>query len=696
MTDQDQMPDDMPSDAPRFRSLGSGYEAVISFLGVVSVIAAVYYMFNLGSGPELAVTLDLILVQFRFFTFDLPPLYTPLETEYFFIVIGLMVPFTYLIYPAVPGAHSDRVPWYDWVLAAASAGLCIWMALHAREALNLAWTYVAPLHAQWLALLFGVMMLEAARRTGGNVLAILIAIFGTYPIWASFAPPPLDAITTPPLATAAFQVYSAEGLVGIPLKAFAGLVVGYLIFGAALQVTGAGKFFLEVAFAIMGHVRGGPAKVAILSSGLMGSVSGSVITNIITTGTMTIPAMKRVGFRASYAGGVEACASTGGVLMPPVMGATAFVMAVNIERPYAEIVIAALIPSILYYLGLFIQIDAYAARYGLKGLPREELPSLWDAVKRGWYHLFAFVYLLYLLLYWRLESTAPFFATFALIVVHQLYHLATDRSGVWGFRDYAAFFAAVYRLFVELVGLLVGIGLIIGGVTLTGKIGSFAHELISVAGDSVLLLLAMGAITSFILGMGMTITAAYIFLAVTLAPALEQAGLNRLAVHLFVLYWGMLSFITPPVAIGSFAAASVASAPPMKTGLESMRLGTIIYFIPFFFALNPTLILQNPDPIATLTVLASAGVGILFVSAGLQGYLIFVGDIMKTGMFRWPLRALLLIGGLCLASPGGDYIGVSNAQMGMIAAILLIPAIAIAWWLNSQAPRGLDPVPASD
>jgi TRAP transporter 4TM/12TM fusion protein len=470
---------------------------------------------------------------------------------------------------------------------------------------------------------------------------------------------------------------SAESVMGIPLRAFASLVIGFLLFGVALQYTGGGKFFINLAFALLGHVRGGPAKVAIFSSGLMGSMSGSVITNVLTTGVLSIPAMRRVGFSRSYAAGVEACASTGGVLMPPVMGATAFIMATFLGVPYAQIALAAVVPSVLYFLGLFVQIDAYAARNHLKGLPQAELPSLWRTLKEGWYFVFVFILLIWMLIYMQREAIAPFYATALLLVINQV--LPYQR---WVLDDVGIFLSSAAKLFAELIAILAGVGLLIGALSVTGLSGTIANDLIFLAGGNTLILLLMGAATSFILGIGMTVTAAYIFLAVALAPALIQgAGLNPMAVHLFILYWGMLSFITPPVALGAFAAATVAGARPMETGLQAMRLGSIIYFIPFLFVLNPALILQgSTNEIAV--VLVQAVVGVVLIASALQGYMVLVGDLTRHSLLQWPIRAALIVAGMTMAVPGGGAVPLSNAELTVLATAAGVPAVVLAWWLN--------------
>jgi TRAP-type C4-dicarboxylate transport system permease large subunit len=381
---------------------------------------------------------------------------------------------------------------------------------------------------------------------------------------------------------------SSESLLGIPVQAFAETVIGFLVFGSALMMTGAGKFFINLSFALCGTFRGGAAKVCIFASGLLGMMSGSIVSNVLTAGTMTIPVMKRTGFRPSYAGAIEACASTGAVLAPPVMGATAFVIAQFLGVSYAEVALAATIPALLYYVGLFMQVDAYAARHGLLGLPRSELPTLRQTFREGWYYVFVIALLIFMLLIMKRESHAPFWATLLLLILNQWLN-----KEKWTWATVLKFMEVNGRTFVELIGILAGCGLLIGAFSMTGVISSLAGDLLRLAGDNALMLLAMTAITSLVLGLGLTTTACYIFLAILVGPALEKMGLNKMAVHMFVFYWGMLSSITPPVAIASFAAAGIAGAPAMKTGWESMRVGSIIYFLPFFFVFDPALVLQG-------------------------------------------------------------------------------------------------------
>jgi TRAP transporter 4TM/12TM fusion protein len=444
-------------------------------------------------------------------------------------------------------------------------------------------------------------------------------------------------------------------------------------------MTGAGRFFINLAFALCGTFRGGAAKVCVFASALLGMMSGSVVSNVLTAGTMTIPVMKKTGFRASYAGAIEACASTGAVLAPPVMGATAFVMAQFLNMSYAEVALAAAIPAALYYFGLFMQVDAYAARHHLKGLPRAELPRVWVTLKEGWYFVLVIALLVFMMLVMKRESHAPFYATVLLLALNQAFN--RER---WTWATAAKFLELNGRTFAELVGILAGCGLLIGAFSLTGVVSSLANDMLRIAGNNALLLLAMTALTSLVLGLGLTTTACYIFLAILVGPALEKAGLNKLAVHMFIFYWGMLSAITPPVAIASFAAAGIAGAPPMKTGWESMRVGSIIYFIPFFFVLNPAFVLQG-GAAETLVLSVTCALGIVFICGGIQGYQVWAGDLERTRGAEWPLRILLIVGGMVLAAPGGGLMPLSNAQMISVAAAILAPTMAAAWLLARRA-----------
>jgi TRAP transporter 4TM/12TM fusion protein len=640
----------------RHRTLSPFWRGVVVVTGVAAIVLALNKILNLG-----------FLVG-----------YTLLDNAYLYLLCALLVGTVFLFMPAGARARRDAVPWYDTLLYLLSLFVFLYFAFNASRILNEAWEFSAPSAAVWVAGVGWLLLLEATRRAGGTAVFVVVAAVSLYPVYAGQMPGPIAGLPQPFHTTAAYHFASSESVLGIPTRAFGELVIGFVMFGAVLQYTGAARFFNNIAFALFGMVRGGPAKVSIFASGLMGSVSGSVVSNVLTTGVVTIPAMKRTGFSPAYAGGVEACASTGGVLMPPIMGATAFVMAAFLGVPYTTVVMAALVPSLLFYFGLFVQIDGYAAKNGLRGLPRAELPAIARTLAEGWQYLFVFVLLVWMLLVLQQEALAPFYATALLLVINQLW----PRYRL-GWKKLAELLEGVSKSLAELAALLAGVGLIIGALSVTGLAGTLANDLVYLAGNNIYVLLVMGALTSFIFGMGMTITACYIFLAIVLAPPLVAAGFDPVAVHLFMMYWGMVSFITPPVALASFVAAGLAGAAPLKVGLQSMRLGSTMYFVPFFFVLNPALILRG-DALSIIIVVATAIVGIALIGAALEGYLVGFG-LLGDGPAGWVARLLLLAAGLSMALPGGGELGLSHLQLSALGFVL---AVAALLWSRFTRPRG--------
>lgn len=596
-----------------------------------------------------------------------------IENLYLFLLTAFSLPLVFLAYPMRVGDRGlvgylkfAGVPLLDWLLAILCCGLLMWFATRAQAILAEGWEFAAPVSAQILGGLLWLVILEALRRTGGLPITIIVFVISLYPVVAGIMPGPIRGIATGFGDTLAYHIVSAESAFGIPMRAFGEIVIGFIVFGVALNHTGGGKFFNDVAFALVGRWRGGAAQVGVISSALQGSISGSVISNVISSGVVTIPAMKRTGFRADYAGGVEAVASTGAVLMPPVMGSTAFVMASFLGIPYGDIALAAAVPALLFYFGLMVQVDAYAARLGLRGLSQAELPALGQTLKEGWSYILVFVVLVWLMVNEQREATAPFAATALLLVINQLQ--PKHRMSMRGLLD---LITATGRALAELVAILAGVGFIIGAFSVTGLAGTLANDLVYLAGDRPLILLLMGALTSFIFGMGMTVTACYIFLAIVLAPPLVKAGLDPLAVHLFIMYWGMISFITPPVALAAFAAAPLARTSPFAIGMQAVRLGAVIYIVPFFFVLNPALILKG-SALDVAEVLITAFPGVALIASALQGYVVGGGPLTGHPL-RQTARLLLLAGGIALAAPGGNLIPVNNlllAGLGLGAAVL--------------------------
>ena len=629
----------------RYRNIPKKWQLAMAVMTACSIFLAINQIFNLG-----------------FFIG-----YVMLDSRYMYLITGIMLCMVFVTFPANKRS-LDYIPWYDCAIMIALAVVFSYFAFNAERIVLEAWEYAAPDIGVFLAAITWIIVLEAGRRAGGWPVFSIVLIFSLYPTFAASLPNVVAALSIPLGDVAIFHVLGEESLFGIPMRVFVQLVFGFLIFGVSLQFTGGGPFFINLAFALLGHLRGGPAKVSIFSSGLMGSMSGGPISNVLTTGPLSIPAMRRIGFTKEYASGVEACASTGGVFMPPIMGATAFVMASFLNISYVSVAIAAIVPSVLYFFGLFMQIDAYAAKNDLKGLPKEELPKLGSVFKDGWYFIAVFVSLIWMLVYLQREAVAPFYATTLLLIINQFtkHRLSFDKV--------MQLIAQMGRLLAELAGILAAIGLIIGGLAVTGIAGTIANDLVYLAGENVVVLLIMGALTSFILGIGMTVTAAYIFLAIVLVPALTNSGINPLASHMFVMYWGMLSFITPPVALAAFAAASVANVAPMRAGFEAMRLGAIIYFVPFFFVFNPALLLQG-SIIENLQAFTTAIFGVAIVSGALQGYMIGVGDL-GSGIKGLVIKILVGMSGLMLALPAGGLFGFSQIALLAVAVGLLVSGIA--------------------
>ncbi|MFH1034802.1 MAG: TRAP transporter permease [Pseudomonadota bacterium] len=626
--------------APRRRELKGWLDAYFLLSTTAGVLSSLYQLFHWGF------------------------LGTLMGSAYYYLLLVCFLPPVFLLYPARGRAESNKPPFYDLLFTGLALASSFYLCWHAEEIAAMGWEIYPPLEPLLTGAVLVVLILEAARRVGGPVFAGLCLFFTTFGLYSSHLPSLLQGMSYSPSRLAAYFSMGPSGIIGLPMRVVGNILIGYMIFAVALQITGGGRFFMDLSAALFGFVRGGSAKVAIFSSALFGSISGSAISNVLTTGAITIPTMKKAGYPPHYAGAIEACASTGGVLMPPVMGATAFVMAEFLGLPYVDICIAAVVPSFMYYAGLFLQADAYAARVGLKGIPQSQLPSLRDTVRNGWVYIAALSLLVWMLLYMRWDVWAPFVSATLLLLAGSLRRRDALRLPQW-----IGFVRGVGTVLAELAALLAAIGMIIGALSITGVAHSFSTEIIKLASGKIWLLLGLGAITSFILGMGMTITACYVFLAMVLAPALVRSGLNPLAVHLFIMYWGMASYITPPVALASFAGAGIAGADPMKTGFKSMQLGAVNYFVPFFFVLNPGLIFQG-QPWEVAQAIVGCFVGMAVISASLEGWVLGLG---KPPLW---LRPLLFIAGLLLAAPETitDIVGIS----------LLVLCLAAMWLLGRQ------------
>src|SRR5690554_3702828 len=582
-----------------------------------------------------------------------------LEGEYYWVFIGL---FSAAAFIALPGRRGQKkIPFYDLIAAVVIIAISFYFATNAWDMVQAGWSNLYLGVAVWL------LMMELARRSGGIPFLLVVVLLGVYPLAADYFPGLLMGIPYDFDRMVEAHIFRAEGMMGITTKVVAEIILGFLVFAGVLLATGAGDFFINLANAILGRFRGGPAKVSVVASAFMGSLSGSIFSNIAGTGSITIPTMKKAGYPAHYAGAIEACASTGGVVMPPVMGAIAFVMAITIGVDYAVIMIAAILPSLLFYFGLILQVDAYAARTGMKGMAKEDIPSARKVLLRGWPFLLVMVFLIWGLLYMRWEYYTPWYACILMIGLSFL----RKETRLTPKRLYSAI-RQIGVLITQTAAIILPIAFVVSALTITGVTGSLTSGLVGLGGDNVFLVILFGIAACFIMGMAGLAIVAYIFLAVTLAPAIiEVGGLNTIAVHFFIVYYAMLSVITPPVGAAAFLAGTMAGAKPMKTSFTAMRLGVVIYFIPLFFLFQPALVLQG-DLTPLLYVLPSIIAGIMLISGGLEGYLLGAGLVKP-----WQ-RLPLVVAGFAFSFPG-----VITTIVGGLASALLV---AIIWRQNRLSP----------
>lgn len=601
------------------------------------------------------------------YIFALVPL---LDLTYYFLLMACYLPAVFLLLPAWPGER--RVTWASYLPAAGILFLTLFMAWHSRSLIFGTWVPVRETWQLVTAAAIFVLVLEAARRSGGAIFLVIVAVLALYPVYAFHMPGILWGPPTTLSRTIAFNVFSGDAMLGVVTRVVGETIIGFLILAALMVATGAADFFLKLALGLMGTARGGPAKVAVLASGFFGSLSGSIFGNVVSTGSVTIPSMKRAGFPGHYAGALEACASTGGMLMPPVMGAVAFIMADFTNTEYRVIVLAALIPSILYYFGLYCHVDGFAARNDLRGLPRAELPSVRQTLIEGWPFLVVLAFLVWGLVVMRWERLTPFYASALLIVLTTL----SPRLRL-GLRSVPEILYQISKLLSQTMGLLLPTSFILGGLMATGVAPVIASSLVRMGGDAILPVLAIGIAVCMIFGMLGMIVAAYLMLALTLAPALEQiAGLNTVAIHLFIAYYASLAAITPPIALAAFLASRISDSPPIKTSMHAARLGIVLYVVPIFFLFEPALILQGPFHLTVIWTVLNI-VAIIVIAAASEG------QFWSLGRLRGWTRPILFAAGLCIGFP--EWIS-SAAGLGVVALTLTIPGA-----LSRGAPAALEP-----
>ncbi|MGQ7787509.1 TRAP transporter fused permease subunit [Nesterenkonia sp. PF2B19] len=592
-----------------------------------------------------------------------------LTNAFLYLLIACFIPIVFIMWPArgarsAPTAGEDAapgVPWYDVLVLAVFLACCLWFAYHGVDIQEYGWEFVAPTTATVLSFVLWGIVLEALRRAAGWIVAVLALAFSLYPMVADVIPMGLLQGISYDLPTIAqIHVMGAESILGLPLQTAGSILVGFLLFGVVLQHTGGAGFFHGLSMALFGRYRGGSAKVTVASSAAMGMMSGSAVSNVLTTGPMTIPAMKRSGFSARMAGGIEATASSGGSITPPIMGTAAFLMVSFVGVPYTEVLIAATIPAVLYFLGIFLQIDGYAAQQGLTGTPRERLPRLGASLLAGWPYLGALALLTVLLFTSGSESQVPFW------VVGVLLAIAVVTPGLrFGPQEWLAMVLDVGRTLGQIIAIIAGVGLFLGGLSATGVALSLSRDLVAVVGDNLLLILIASALVCFILGMGLTISAAYVFLAIVMVPAVTALGVDPIAAHLFVIYWASVSYITPPVGLAAFAAAGIARSSPMATCISAMKLGAVKYVVPFGFVLNPALVAQAGFGDVALALLAGL-VAVYALACAIGGWLVGVEAHVSV-----PLRVLLGAGGFLLFLSGSIW--------ALVGLAVVAGVVGVAW-----------------
>lgn len=484
-----------------------------------------------------------------------------------------------------------------------------------------------------------VLVMEGLRRAAGLFLFSVVLVFIVYALLAHLVPPPLTGTRTDINQLTIYLAFDTNALIGVPLSVATTVVVLFIFMGQVLFNTGGGEFVTDIAKATMGRRRGGAAKISVLASGLFGTISGSAISNATTVGVVTIPLMKRSGYSAIDAGAIEANASTGGQFMPPVMGAAAFLMAEFLEIPYAEVIVAAVIPALLYYFAIFVQVDLVAARDRVRFID-ENLPRARDVLRAGWHFIMPLAVLIYALYAMQVEAeVAAMYAATAIVVLGALRSYKGHRMN---FGSLAASFWNAGIATTELVMIVAAAGFVIGILNKSGAGFALTLFLVKLGGGNLYILLLISAFICIILGMGMPTTGVYVLLAALVAPSLVEAGIDKLPAHMFILYFGMMSMITPPIALAAFAAASISRADPMRTGFVAMRMGWVAYVIPFLFVLSPTLIMVGAPWKIALNA-SSAAVGV------------YIASVAVVGFFTRPLgigsRVLLAIGGLAAFFP---------------------------------------------
>lgn len=562
--------------------------------------------------------------------------------------LGFALLLSFAIYKPSKKLVQSKVPWYDLVAMILIIVSFSYFSLNVTE-ISSRFSYVTPL-TTWeiiISALSLILLLEATRRVVGNALVIIMIVFLVYGFYGHLLPGVLSHREFNLMWIMDHLFYTTTGVFSTPLGVSATFIFLFILFGKFLELSGAGQFFINLSLAAMGKYRGGPAKTAIIGSSILGTISGSAVANTVTTGAFTIPLMKKTGYKKQFSGGVEAVASTGGQIVPPIMGAAAFIIASYLGIPYIEIVYAAIIPALLYYICLYAQVDFRAQRDKLVGLKKEDLPKIWTVLKTGFLFFMPLFVIIYMLVAGFSPMRAGLFAIVATIIIAML-----KGATRFSFKQFLQALDLGARASLETAIACGAAGVIIGIIGLTGIGLKFSGIIIDIAGGSLLITLILTMVVSIILGMGLPTVAAYIVQVPLTIPALIELGVEPVAAHLFIFYFAIISNITPPVALAAFAAAGIAGSDPMKTGLAALRLGIAAFIVPFMFVYGPQLLLIGGTA-EIILALITAIIGIIGIAGATEGWL-----LKETTIFQ---KILLLAGSLMMVHPNiiTDVVGLA-------------------------------------
>ncbi|MDY4130161.1 MAG: TRAP transporter permease [Treponema sp.] len=572
----------------------------------------------------------------------------------------------FLLFPPTKKSPRNKLPWYDIVLGLIGSACWMYVVINFQD---LARRTGAFLPQDIIVGVIGILVLmESCRRIVGIPILIIASAFILYAFLGAYLPGflnhrgyKLDRIT-------AHLFYNTEGIMGVPLGACSTFIFLFILFGALLEKTGIGQFFIDTCNAIAGSASGGPAKVAVLTSALLGTVSGSSVSNTVGSGSFTIPMMKRLGYKSEFAGAVEAAASTGGQLMPPIMGAAAFLMAESLGLPYITIVKASIIPALLYFAGIFITVHLEAHKLGLKGLPREQLPKILPLLLKKGYMILPLVIIVVYLCMGRTAVYAAFMGIACCMLIGlitSIVDVLAGRQASFGVKDLLEVTTAAARNIISVAIACAMAGIIIGIVTLTGIGLKFGAGLISISGGVAIITLVLTMISSIILGMGAPTTANYLITSTITAGAIIGLGFQPLAAHMFAFYFGIIADITPPVALAAIAGAAIAKGKPIKTAFNATKLAIGAFIIPYVFVFNPQMLMIDTSFLSALPIAVTALIGMFGISAALEGYAFRNSSIIE--------RILFAAAGIMCILPNSftDFIGIF-LLIGLIVFQLLM------------------------